>query len=87
LGLKLNGTRQLLGYADAVNLLKYNVDTLKKKRETVIDNNGVGLEVNAKETKYMLLSQTRAQGKMVTKTANRSFENVWLSSELANGRQ
>jgi hypothetical protein len=35
-GLKLNGTHQLLVYAD-VNLLENNIDTLKKNTETLID--------------------------------------------------
>jgi hypothetical protein len=42
-GLKLNGTRQLLVYAD-VNLLGGNTDTIKKNREILIDaNKEVGL--------------------------------------------
>jgi hypothetical protein len=32
-GLKLNGTHQLLAYADDVNLLGYNTDTIKKNAE------------------------------------------------------
>jgi hypothetical protein len=36
-GLKLNGTRQLLSYADDVNLLGDNTDTIKKNTETVIE--------------------------------------------------
>jgi hypothetical protein len=36
-GLKLNGTHQLLAYADDVNLLGDNIDTAKKITETLID--------------------------------------------------
>jgi hypothetical protein len=44
-GLKLNGTHQLLAYADNVNLLGDNIDTIKKNTETLIDaSEDVGLE-------------------------------------------
>jgi hypothetical protein len=36
-GLKLNGTYQLLAYADDVNLLEDNIDTKKKNTGTLID--------------------------------------------------
>jgi hypothetical protein len=57
-GLKLNGTLQLLDYADDdVNLLADNIDTIKKKSESIHDTSKeVGLEENAEITKYMLLS-------------------------------
>jgi hypothetical protein len=46
-GLKLNGTRQLLAYSDDVNLLGDNIDTIKKNTETSIDaSKKVGLEIN-----------------------------------------
>jgi hypothetical protein len=46
-GLKLNGTRQLLAYADDVHLLGDNIDTIEKNTETLIDaSKEVGLEIN-----------------------------------------
>jgi hypothetical protein len=36
-GLKLNGTHQLLVYADDENLLGDNIDTVRKNTETLID--------------------------------------------------
>jgi hypothetical protein len=43
--LKLNGTRQLMAYAD-------NIDTLKKNTETLIDaGKEVGLEINVEKIK------------------------------------
>jgi hypothetical protein len=56
-GLKLNGTHQLLAYAD-VNLLGDNIDTVKKYTETLIDaSKEVCLEINVETTKYMLSRQ------------------------------
>jgi hypothetical protein len=57
-GLKSNGTHQLLVYTDDMNLLGDNIDTIKKHTETLIDTSKeVGLEVNAEKPKYMLLSR------------------------------
>jgi hypothetical protein len=54
-GLKLNGTHQLLAYTDDVNLLGDSVDTIRKNTETSIDaSKEVGLEINVEKTKYML---------------------------------
>jgi hypothetical protein len=65
-GLKLNGTHQLLVYADYVNLQGDDIGTIKKNTETLIDaSEEVGLEVNAEKKKYILLCQQNA-GKITT---------------------
>jgi hypothetical protein len=77
-GLKLNGTHQLLAYADDVNLLGDNIDTINKITETLIDaSKEVGLEINVEKTKYMLLSHHQNVGRnRDIKVANSSFGNV-----------
>jgi hypothetical protein len=52
-----------LVYADDLNLLGDNIDTIKKNTQTLIDaSNEVGLEVNTEKTKYMLLSRHQNTG-------------------------
>jgi hypothetical protein len=75
----LNGTYQLLAYADDENLLGANIDTtIKKNTETVIDaSKDVALEINVEKTKYMLISRQQNIGQNGDiKIADRSFENV-----------
>jgi hypothetical protein len=77
-GLKLNGTQHLLAYADDVNLLGDNIDTLKKNTGTLMDTSKeVGLEINIEKTKYMLLSCHQNVGlNWDIRIANRSFGNM-----------
>jgi hypothetical protein len=57
MGLKLNRTYQLLTYADDINVLGSNRNTIKKNIEAVIDTSkDVGLEPNIEKTEYMVLS-------------------------------
>jgi uncharacterized protein YabE (DUF348 family) len=62
-GLKLNGTHQLLAYADDVNVLGDNIDTIEKNTESLIDvSEEAGLEINIEKTKYMSLSRHQNAG-------------------------
>jgi hypothetical protein len=64
LAVKLNGTHQLLAYAEDVNLLGDNIDIIKKNMDTLIDaSKAVGLEINVEKTKYMLLSHHQNVGR------------------------
>jgi hypothetical protein len=67
-----------LAYADDVNFLGDNTDTMNKNTETLIDaSKEVGLEVNIEKTKYMLVSRDQNAGQnRDRKIGNRSFENV-----------
>jgi hypothetical protein len=76
--MELNGTHQLLAYADYVTLLGDNIDTIKRNTGTLIDTSKeVGLEIYVERTKYMLLSRHQnISQNWDRKIANRTFENV-----------
>jgi hypothetical protein len=55
-GLKLNQTHPLLAYADGINIVGENLDTIQNNTEALSDTSKeVGLEVNAEKTKYTLM--------------------------------
>jgi hypothetical protein len=55
--LELYGTHQQLVYADDVNLLGDSINIIKENSETLIEaSRDNGLEINAKKTKYMIMS-------------------------------
>jgi hypothetical protein len=67
-GLKLTGAHQLLVYANDVNLLGDNIDTIKRNTETLIDAcKKVGLEVmQKKKPSISCCLVTRMQGIIIT---------------------
>ena len=59
-GLKLNGTHQLLVYAEDINILGRSIHSIKKNSGAlVVASKETGLEVNADKTKCMVKSQDR----------------------------
>jgi len=77
-GLKLNGTHQLLAYADDVNILGGRKHTLKENTEVLVAaTRGIGLEINADKTKYMVMSRDQNAGRNHSVRINNStFERV-----------
>jgi hypothetical protein len=62
-GLKLNGTNQLLVYADDVNIWGGNVHSTQKNTDAFrVPSNETGLEVNVDKTKYMVISRVHNAG-------------------------
>jgi len=77
-GLKLNGTHQLLGYADDVNILGGSIHTLKENAEALVAATWeIGLEISADKTKNMVMSRDQNAGRNQSMSINNStFERV-----------
>jgi len=76
--LKLNGTHQLLAYADDVNILGGSIHTLKENAEALVAaTREIGLEVSADKTEYMVMSRDQSAGRNHSvKSDNSTFERV-----------
>ena len=77
-GLLLNGTHQLLTYADDVNILGESVHTIKENAEAlVVAIKEIGLEVNADNLSSWSCLEIRVRDEVHNiKTGNSSFEKV-----------
>ena len=88
--MKLNGTHQLLAYADDVNILGGSTHTLQENAEALVAaTREIGLEVSADKTKYMVMSRDQNSGQSHgMKFDNSSFERVeelkYLGTTLTN---
>jgi len=85
-GLKLNGTHQLLAYADDVNILKGSIHTLTENAEALVAaTRETGLEVSADKTKYMVMSRDQNAGRIHSVSIdNNTFERVEEFTCLGN---
>jgi len=81
-GFKLNGTHQLLVYADDVNIMGKRVETIKKSTEALVLAIKVTvLKVNADKSKYIVMSSDQNAGQSHNmKTDNSPFNRVGESS-------
>ena len=88
--LKLNGTQQILAYADDVNILVGSVHTVKENSKAlVVATKEIGLEINSYKTKYMIMSRDQNAGRSHSmKIDNSSIERVeefkYLGTTLTN---
>ena len=63
-GLILNGTQQLLVYADDIDVLVGSVNTIKENAEALVFfSMEIGIEVTADKTKYMFMSRDQNAGR------------------------
>jgi hypothetical protein len=61
------GRIRCLFYADVVNILGDDIDTIKKNTQTLMDaSKEIGLEVNTEKTKYMSLSRHQNAGQNIS---------------------
>ena len=81
--MKLNGTHQLLAYADDVSILGGSIHTLKENVDALVAAiREIGLEVSADKTKYMVLSPDQNAGRIHSVRIDNSTSRGWKSSNI-----
>jgi hypothetical protein len=91
-GLKLNGTHQLLVYADDVTILGGSIHTIKKNADTlVVASKESGMEVYADKIKHVVMFRDQNAGQSHSIKINTcSFKNmeelIYLGTKLTNQR-
>jgi len=85
-GLKLNGTHQLLVYADEVNIFGGSIHTVKENAKAlIVASKETGLEVNVDKTKYMVMSRDKNAGQSHSMKINNIGYN-FNKSKFYSGR-
>ena len=85
--MKLNGTHQLVVYADDVNILGRSVHTVKENADAlVVATKETGLEVNADKTKHMIMSQDQNARRSHSVKIDSSPLKGWKSSNILEQR-
>jgi len=82
-GLKLNGTHQLLAYADDVNILGGSKHMLKENAEALVAAiRETELEVSADKTEYMVMSRDQNAEQNHSVRIDNSTSRGWKSLNI-----
>ena len=71
----MNGTHQILAYADNVNLIGDDIRTIQRNADVLLNaSKDIGLALNTGKTKYMEIGRHRANAHI--KIGSNSYEKV-----------
>jgi hypothetical protein len=80
---EIKWTYQLLVYADVVNLVGDNIDTIKKNTQTLINaSKEVDLDVNTEKTNCMLLSRHQNAGYSLDIKIDKDVLKTWPNPHI-----